>query len=381
MRHFDYIKNNLELTEAYYICKKIIQDVLDFDYTLLINEELQVFNSIKEETQLLKDKFNFNIYDISFIITKELLEPNNVEYCIKHKKYPPNASKTGDIINNLFKKIFIIEDKMQILVSKIWERIVTPFEKIENGKPFTLIGHSGSGYIIFPSSKYYINNEYNNITSYSCSIFTNNHMQEFNSKLVAIFDINKENFVCASHFDSATNRGSGYASIKTLKTTDDGHFINAGYSSPQGIERIVTKSECPLTTLSKLNKNNINEVVLDKSKSKPVGLVLFSNGCDFLMYEYINAIRMKNDYNLDLKVINKTLYQNIEIDINKMKEEFLHFKNYILQNNFNIDELISLLDGYMENIIIPLKLDKNVEEIQIEFIERFKEELKSKNIK
>ena len=377
MRYFDYLENYHELKEAYYICNKIINDVLEFDDQLLTKEEKQIFKEIKTEALLLNNKLNFNIYEISQKINDDFLEPSNVEYSFKHQKFPKNASKLGQSINDLFKKIFIIEEKMQIIVSNIWSRLITPFEKIQNGDPFIVIGHSGNGYINFPSSKYYINNSYNNTTSYSCSIFTNNHINVYNSKLVALFNVNYNNFISASHFDSATrSRGFNKKTIKTLKTTDEGNFINVGYSNPQDTKRIVTKSESPTITLAKLKKNIVNEVVLDKMKSKPIGLLIFSNGDDFLFFEYINALKMKNEYNLNLKVINKSLYQDIEFDLNQLNKSLLFFKNYIFNSEFNKEELVSLLDGYIEDVIIPLKLNKDIEKIQMDFIEQIKEELK-----
>lgn len=380
MRYFNYLNNKAQLREVYYICKKIINDVIAFDTSLLTVEEKVEFDFIKHKIDSLKTKLDFNLSDIENKILEELLSKNNVEYCFKYKKYPPNASKTGEYINKLFEAIFYVEDKIQIFVSNIWERILTPYKKIENGKDFIFIAHSGSGYIKLPSSKYYVNNEYNNITSYSCSIFTNKSMNEFNSKLVLVFDVNKDNFIAASYFDSATRRTTKERNTKTLKTTDEGYSINAGYSYISDEEKAITKSECPTITISKLKKDIINEVILDKKTSKPSGLVLFSTGYDVLFSEYLEALNMKQEYNLDLKVINKALYFNTPLNIEKLYKDLNFMKEQILTLNLSKDELFLLLDGYINDVIIPLKLDKTIEQIQIDYIENIKEEIKKSTL-
>lgn len=378
-RYFNYLYNNNEFNDAYLICQKIVKDILEFDLDLLdVNDKKIVLNFRKEIEEIKKDN-TFSRIEILRKITSELLAPENVEYAMIHQKYPNGASKTGEMVSQTFKKIFDMEDKMQIIVSKLWRKIITPFDKIKNGEEIILIGHSGYGYINLPMSKYYQNNEYNNITSYSCSIFTNGAMNEYNSKVIMLFDVNENSFICANSFDSATKSSSKIQDVQTLKTNKEGYSIRAGHTYTSDISKVITKSECPTTTLAKVKKNNknINEVILDKQNSVPTGLVLLSDGSDFLFFEYLDILKMKKDYNLDFKVINKTLYVDMPITINACNQKLRQFEYYILSLDKPYEELCNLLDSYITDVIIPLKLDSQVEKMQLEFIDYIKEKLKT----
>ena len=251
-RYFNYLYNNYELSDAYFICKKIIKDILEFDLDLLDFNDRHIVLEFRREIEKLE--FDFSYSEIALKISNDLLSVQNIEYAMIHKRYPENASKTGEKVNKIFKRIFEIEDEMQLIVSKLWKNIITPFNKIKNGDKLIVIGHSGYGYIILPSSTYYRNNQYNNITSYSCSVFMNGSMNEYNSKIIMLFDINKDSFVCASSFDSATKHSGKVNDIQTLKTNKNGYSIRVGYSNAIDISEVITKSECPTTTLSKNKK-------------------------------------------------------------------------------------------------------------------------------
>ena len=174
-----------EIMKAVSICRGIINDILEYDVSMLNHDDVLTFKKAKEDVKGYIEVFDSSI-DYRTIINKELLSNENVEYAFKHGKFPENASFTAIKLLKSVNHIFEIEDELAPIVARAWKNIVTPFDKIINGEKFTFIGHSGSGYIILPSSRYYRNNDYNNISSISCSIFTDNCMNCFSSNLVMI---------------------------------------------------------------------------------------------------------------------------------------------------------------------------------------------------
>lgn len=102
-----------------------------------------------------------------------------------------------------------------------------------------------------------------------------------------------------------------------------------------------------------------NEVVLDRTKTRAVGALLLSNGCDLLLGEYINLKRM----GIRFKCINKGLYRQKNNIPPYNEEEY----NKFLINLDSLDEVISrynisddILREYYYEVVLPMKYDNNV---------------------
>ncbi len=373
-RYYNYLPSNNSFNDGFYIVKKIIKDIKEYDLSLVDDKEQ--FIKLQEEVTNIDNELGNDSYELRKKINDDLISPSVVNYYYENKKYPLNASPTGEKVNKLFNRIFEIEDEVQIISAKIWNNKLTPFSDIENGKPFSIIGHSGYGYIVTPTSSKYRNNDYENTISFSCSLFNEHSMNLFSSNLVMIFDLNPNNFIAACNYDCATSKTEDYKNIRTLHEVN-GKYLSAGFMYNNDLDRIITKSECPTSVVNKINnnpENTINEFIIDKNKSIPQGLVLFSSGYDFPLVEYISATKMKYDYNLDLKVINKQLYFNNNLtkeeQINSLYENINNCLS--MYQDYEIFSIINLLDSFIEDVIIPLKLDKEIEEIIINKINDLK---------
>lgn len=394
MRYFNYLDNKYELSEGYFICKQIIDDVLSIEQSYLNEEEIKIINGFKAELVLLNKELGESYHTINNAILRDLLNPNVVEYCFKYNRYPEGCSKTGEKINKVFRRIFEIEDIVGRIVASVWSRMITPFDKITNGENFTVIGHSGYGYINLPNSKYYKDSEYDNTSNISCSVFTDKLMNCFNSKIVMLFDINPNSLIAVSSFDSATQKTTSKRSIKNLKEVGTNSFISAGYTMISSNYEAVTKTKSPNKLINTMIGNEyelltghgiINEAIIDKSYANPQGLLLFSSGHDMLIPEYIELLKMKNDYGLDFKVINRSLYRKKyglppfdKINTHYFYSTFNKQIDYIMASNLSYSELEYILYGYIKDVLIPLKLNPDMEKYQLEFIEKIKEKYKDK---
>jgi hypothetical protein len=373
MRYFNYLENFHELREGFIICEKIYEDIKDIDLSYFDALDREYIIELYKKAIELKRKLGSSSYYWDQAINSDLLRPENVEYCFKHQHYPEHASKKGDQLNKIFRNFFIIEDKMQIYIAKMWKKLSTPFNEIKNGEPFVIFGHSGYGYITLPGTRGH--NKHSNDTNISCSIFTDKCMNCFNSNLVMTFDITPDSYISSSPFDAATRKVDLTKSIKTLKETSNG-IISAGYSYISDTSKAVTKCSNPIQVLHTINtqddspltgKGHINETIIDKDKAHPTGLVLFSSGCDLLLGEYMNALRMKYDYNLDLKVINRGLYRKkaglssyLDTDIEELEHSMKFYQRLFMSNEYSYDDVVSIIDSYIDNVMDKLELESEV---------------------
>lgn len=379
-RFFDYKVNNIEFREAFVIAKRIISDILSLNNDYLDDNEITILNNYKKELKSINDILDDDSYDIERQISDDLLSPENVEYCFKNNKYKDNASSLGEKINKLFMRVFEIEDEVQILISKKWNKLLTPFEELENGKPFTIVGHSGCGFISLPGYVGYIDNEYNNTETISCSIFTDKDVNCFNSNLVMVFDINESNYISSAPFDTVTRKtGSSTKSVRNIKNIDNEKSIDAGFMHNYNSEKVVTKVVDPqeiINTINNRNDRTINETLLYKKNCTPKGLVLFTNGIDIPLINYIHAKDMMNVYNIDLKVINVLVNENQPIDYNHI-DELLKNQIEILKNaNMSDEKIILLLDEFIENVIKKSISNKELLNYIIDSINNYKSDNK-----
>ena len=343
-RYFDYKEANAEFHDAYFIAKKITESLnslinnshLTSDEKDIVQKSATEANFYLEEIDLLGD-----IYSIESTVNHDLLEPWVVDYYYENNIFPENASEIGQTFQESIQKIFYLEDKIAPIVSNIWKRTLTPFESIKNGDKFITVAHSTTlGLDLNNSFK-------NNLNPYlSCSIFNNNCMNYYNGPVAITFDINKDNYIASASFDSATASLSSNQSIFTLKTFPNGETIRAGYTFEEDPDKIVIKCEKPDDVLNRINSRNsknrvVNETVLDKKFVKPKGILLFSDGIDYLLPFYLIADKMSKQYNIPIKLIDRRKYNTNELEEINTSEFLKQISqtHYDLINNSNLNNL------------------------------------------
>ena len=166
MRHFDYRDDYSTIS----IDIKSYTDALIKELTCLIEiEGLDVYKNALNAV----NEFNAKYPDLNAIsdqIADELLTPENVDYAFYNHKFKEDASETGMKFKEDLYKIFALEESLSKLAEKQFEKM-TPFEQIENGGDFMVVGHACS---LLPGVSNNPNYRKNHKEYLSCSLFTNN---------------------------------------------------------------------------------------------------------------------------------------------------------------------------------------------------------------
>lgn len=377
MRKFSYIKDYgiISTTIKGYI-KQIDKEV----NLLQQQENNQVYVKAIEMINGFKNKYP-NLSEIASLILNDLLKKYNVEYCYKYKRYPFDASSIGLEFEKDLKKILFLEDELKELAILSWKTKITSFNEIINGEDFMVVGHCSYN---LPGTKDFLNYKSGKYHKQflSCLLLSNNELNTFSSrKIVFLCDVNSDNYISSSSFDSVTN-DSLNSSFNVLKEINDGksiHYINVGYmndveksvttiSTPNLIEKLSVERELKENgEMFNYGNSHTNEVVLDRTTTKINGALLISNGCDLLLYEYM----LLKTNNIEFKCINKGLYRQKNGLTPYTKQELNEFI-YSLQSlneyiNYNRIPHYILLEYYNE-VVLPMKYsDEITNMIEYEF--------------
>ena len=358
MRYFDYRKDysNINIEVDSYI-REFIKEL----NCLIEMEGLDVYRNALNLLKEFSDKYP-DLYSTSQKILGELLSNENPI---------DGSSKTGVEFQKDLYRIFELEESLSKLAEKKFEEM-TPFEEIENGGEFMVVGHASYQLPGVSNNPNYRKNQKEYL---SCSLFSNNHLNTFmDEKIVYLVDVTKENFVSASHYDVVT-RGTKYPSIHSLKEveTDEGkEYIDVGFTldkdkyalsiaTPKVVERLTLERE------KQLGNPSVNEIVLLRGKTVSNKALLVADETDLLLDEFM--VLRKN--NIDFKCINKGLY-NEEERYDKSKLEELdqslsnigiyglntlqdYYKNVVLKMNYSNDVLERINNSFSKYIDINVK--------------------------
>lgn len=369
MRKFSYI------TDYVLINSSVRGYITELEKELAMLIDMEVNNDIYIDTykklKEFKSKYS-DLYGIYNKILNDLTSGDNVEYCFKYGKYKDDASLVGLEFEKDLKEIFELEEKCRDYSIKLWERDITNYDNITNGEDFMTVIHAS---YLEPGVKGELNyhdNEYSK-QYLSCSLISDRELNTFgDAKTLFVMDVNSDSYIASSFVDSVTSETTK-ADFNTLKEIDvngNKHYIKVGYtndmkssvtsiSSPKMIEELSIQRE--LKDSGELYRYNsqTNEVVLDRTKTRVVGALLLSNGCDLLLGEYINLKRM----GIRFKCINKGLYRQ-KSNISPYTDE--EYNNFLISLD-NLDDVIrrynvsyeDLFDFYQE-VVIPMKYDERV---------------------
>ena len=346
---------------------------LEKELAMLIDMEednniyIETYKKLKE----FKNKYS-DMHDVYNKILNDLLSNESVEYCVKNGKYKEDASLVGLEFEKDLKEIFELEEKCRDYSIKLWERDITNYDNITNGEDFMTVIHAS---YLEPGVKGELN-YHDNVYSkqyLSCSLISDRELNTFgDAKTLFVMDVNSDSYIASSFVDSVTSETTK-ADFNTLKEIDvngNKHYIKVGYtndmkssvtsiSSPKMIEELSIQRE--LKDSGELYRYNsqTNEVVLDRTKTRVVGALLLSNGCDLLLGEYINL----KQRGIRFKCINKGLYRQ-KNNISPYNEE--EYNKFIISLD-SLDEVISrynisddLLREYYYEVVLPMKYDDNV---------------------
>lgn len=346
---------------------------LEKELAMLIDMEVSndIYIDAYRKLKEFKNKYS-DLYGIYNRILNDLTSEDNVEYCFKYGKYKEDASLVGLEFEKDLKGIFELEEKCRDYSIKLWERDITNYDSITNGEDFMTVIHASFFEPGVKGELNYHDNEYSK-QYLSCSLISDRELNTFGDvKTLFVMDVNSDSYIASSFVDSVTSE-STKANFNTLKEIDVNgkkHYIKVGYtndmkssvtsiSSPKMIEELSIQRE--LKDSGELYRYNsqTNEVVLDRTKTRVVGALLLSNGCDLLLGEYINL----KQRGIRFKCINKGLYRQ-KNNISPYNEEEY---NKFLINLDSLDEVISrynisndLLREYYYEVVLPMKYDDNV---------------------
>lgn len=358
MRKFSYI------TDYGLINSSVRGYITELEKELAMLIDMEVNNGIYIDTYKKLKEFKSKYSDLHGIynrILNDLTSGDNVEYCFKYGKYKDDASLVGLEFEKDLKEIFELEEKCRDYSIKLWERDITNYV---NSDSYLEPGVKGE--------LNYHDNEYSK-QYLSCSLISDRELNTFgDAKTLFVMDVNSDSYIASSFVDSVTSETTK-ADFNTLKEIDvngNKHYIKVGYtndmkssvtsiSSPKMIEELSIQRE--LKDSGELYRYNsqTNEVVLDRTKTRVVGALLLSNGCDLLLGEYINL----KQRGIRFKCINKGLYRQ-KNNISPYNEE--EYNKFIISLD-SLDEVISrynisddLLREYYYEVVLPMKYDDDV---------------------
>ena len=243
-------------------------------------------------------------------ILRDLISPENIEYAFKNpNSYKEDASKIGLAFQKDLYKIFELEDNLSKLAEKKFEEM-TPFEQIENGGEFMVVGHASYQLPGVSNNPNYRKNQKEYV---SCSLFSNNELNTFmDNKIVYLLGVTEDNFISASHFDVVTRetRHPSIHSLKEIETDDGKEYIDIGFThdmdkfalsiaTPKVVERLSLERE------KGLDSSLTNEIVLLRNKTISNKALLVADETDLLIDEFM----VLKSNGVEFKCINRGLYK------------------------------------------------------------------------
>lgn len=119
---------------------------------------------------------------------------------------------------------------------------------------------------------------------------------------------------------------------------------------------------------------SINEVILDKEKTKYTGIILLSDGCDCLIDEYLSAVQARSSMGLEFKCLNKELYREPEIIMPERLEKLSNSIDLSIdfcQNYYGVEQTKEILEGYVQEVVLPMHYSGQVVELYQSKVESY----------
>ena len=376
MRCFDYLRDRTMTGDLLRIVREFRSIMQEYDYGQFLDNERKDIEMFYSNVTSFLDEFDIPFpNDISSKINEELLAPevvNKLEAPYYH--YPHDASSLGCRVEVLANRLFQFEDVVSNYVARIWRDDVGSFSSFENGKNFSFVATATDNPEQFPGGPYYRKNGH---TYTSATLFTNQMMDSFmDKKLLLVTEVSSSNLLGMSEVDIAT-REEMYPGLKTIGKTDNGYYIDAGYSFSGNVcTKLLTPDllEKRRLTLNAEQGSSVNEVIVDKEKTNYTGMVLLSDGCDCLIDEYLSAVQARCSMGLEFKCLNKELYCEAGIIMPERLEELsnsIDLSIEFCQNNYGVEQTKEILDGYVQEVVLPMHYSGEVVELYQSKVENY----------
>lgn len=376
MRCFDYLRDSTMTGDLFRIVREFRSIMQEYDYGQFLDDEKRDIEKFYSEVTSFLDEFDLPFpNDLSSKINAELLSPevvNKLEPPYYH--YPHDASSLGCRVEVLANRLFQFEDIVSNYVARVWDEDVGSFSSFENGKKFSFVATATDNPEQFPGGPYYRKNGH---AYTSATLFTNQMMDSFmDRKLLLTTEVSSSNLLGMSEVDIATREGMN-PGLKTIGKTDNGYYIDAGYSFSGNVcTKLLTPDLLEKRRLA-LNAEqfpSINEVILDKEKTKYTGIILLSDGCDCLIDEYLNAVQARSSMGLEFKCLNKELYREPEIIMPERLEELgnsIDLSIEFCQNYYGVEQTKEILEGYVQEVVLPMHYSGEVVELYQSKVESY----------
>ena len=368
MRCFDYLRDCTMTGDLLRIVREFRSIMQEYDYDRFLDDEKRDIEKFYSEVTSFLDEFDIPFpNDLSSKINAELLSPevvNKLEPPYYH--YPHDASPLGCKVEVLVNELFQFEDVVSNYVARVWGDGLGSFSSFENGKDFSFVATATDNPEQFPGGPYYRKNGH---AYTSATLFTNQMMDSFmDKKLLLTTEVSSSNLLGMSEVDIAT-REEMYPGLKTIGKTDNGYYIDAGYSFSGNVcTKLLTPDllEKRRLTLNAEQGSSVNEVILDKEKTNYTGMVLLSDGCDCLIGEYLSAVQARRSMGLEFKCLNKELYREADIIMPERLEELgnsIDLSIEFCQNNYGVEQTKEILEGYVQEVVLPMHYSGEVVEL------------------
>lgn len=376
MRCFDYLRDSTMTGDLFRIVREFRSIMQEYDYDRFLDDEKRDIEKFYSEVTSFLDEFDIPFpNDLSSKINAELLSPevvNKLEPPYYH--YPHDASPLGCKVEVLVNELFQFEDVVSNYVARVWDEDVGSFSSFENGKKFSFVATATDNPEHFPGGPYYRKNDH---TYTSATLFTNQMMDSFmDKKLLLVTEVSSSNLLGMSEVDIAT-REEMYPGLKTIGKTDNGYYIDAGYSFSGNVcTKLLTPDllEKRRLALNAEQGSSVNEVILDKEKTNYTGMVLLSDGCDCLIDEYLSAVQARRSMGLEFKCLNKELYHEAGIIMPERLEELsnsIDLSIEFCQNNYGVEQTKEILEGYVQEVVLPMYYSGEVVELYQSKVENY----------
>ena len=376
MRCFDYLRDSTMTGDLFRIVREFRSIMQEYDYDRFLDDEKSDIEKFYSKVTSFLDEFDLPFpNDISSKINAELLSPevvNKLEPPYYH--YPHDASPLGCKVEVLVNELFQFEDVVSNYVARVWGDGLGSFSSFENGKDFSFVATATDNPEQFPGGPYYRKNGH---AYTSATLFTDQMMDSFmDRKLLLVTEVSSSNLLGMSEVDIATREGMN-PGLKTIGKIDDGYYIDAGYSFSGNVcTKLLTPDllEKRRLALNAEQVPSINEVILDKEKTKYTGIILLSDGCDCLIDEYLNAVQARSSMGLEFKCLNKELYREPEIIMPERLEELgnsIDLSIEFCQNCYGVEQTKEILEGYVQEVVLPMHYSGEVVELYQSKVESY----------
>lgn len=306
-------------------------------------------------------------------VVEEIL--NKYEYSSRDQKI-----ESFDNFKMDFEKIFEFEESIyKSITLPLWKKFITPVEKeLKPGDDFAYIVHCGEDIIYLPGFPGYRKTRNLDGDFVSSSLISNKQISTYLTSKVGLI-LNPESYICADVNDACTtiDRNNSESINRVLDFNNGKYIITRSVAtkiqSPKHLQNESIKKYKNLNPL--LNMGGFyNEVVLNDSIVKVLGVFLQTNGCEINLEDYHRAMVMRKVYNVPLKVENMALhrknagylpYESDDYDkfINRL--QYWNDMNNVEREfeNCTFQEIKELLEGYYDDVVVATCYDETIKHL------------------